>query len=1339
MSGITIKETATDEFGNIIFNKKNMITLTTAKGTNINKVYEDLSDNLNTYVKTTGGVITGNLLFQNGSIMFNDNTNQRTAFSSDSVEALNDASNSVNNIYYDAQTNTTRIEGNLEIPNKLQLSNIGDGLISQNEFSKLSGIDMNIKNEFTAQNAQLSTHTQNITDLQTLTQSHTQNISDLETLTQSHTQNISDLETLTQSHTQNISDLETLTQSHTENITDLQTLTQSHTSTLTQYLSFINDNDDRITITETDIASLQNTKANNSRIDIIDNKIFAIEYDSQTTTTTITDNLILNDIHSDSVIINNSLELDGTFTISNNDYTITNQQFSYLKDIDTNIKNKLDTIENDIITINNDINTIENDITNLNNITGTITTHTNDISNIKTDIISLNNLTGTHTTSINNHTTSINNNTTNILTLQTSNLSLQTQINEKQNIIDSLNRLDASNIADGSILNSEYQTLGGIKTTETIQHQIDTINTTILNLDGLQDLDIENIQNLQNSVSDTQTNLTNFINTQETINTNQTATNSSVSNSLISLSSTLTNHTTTINNIENDISGINTSITNIQSDITDLTTLTNTKEDIISDTHKISGAYVQTNYNGDLNVNDAFDYLHGSMLYHQELIDAKQTNINTENMLIANFVSVALQSGYTDLQTGIQEIETYINTKANTSSLNALSSDVSTINTNINSIQSDITDLTTLTNTKQDIINISNKLDSELISVNVNNSCQSTLNLVLDSLTTENETQNLALSNLQNDISINTNAISGIDTRTQTNETNIINLQAQDIIHDNAISAINSTISNIETDILNLENNKFDIPSNSNKINYSYITDGTDTLNTIISNINSNIDLKQDIINSSHKLNSSNVDFSSSNIRFADFPSSINSKFASLDGQISTLTTLQNGDVANFETIFNNFNSIDDNFDAVNLALTGKQDIISTSNYLNANLIASGEVDNTKFNYLKNLTADIQTQINGLISGSGIPSITYDAPTTTTTINDTLQITNLKFSDNSTQNIAYSTTKNNDLSDVKTKTTDITYTNNTTTIANTLIADGLQSIIISDIINDISQKQDIIDGTHKLSSDYVDFSSSNIRFADYGSSINDKFTSLDGQISTLEGVNSSQTTLNSGFASDISSLYNDKQDLLSANNKLNPAYIDASSGSLTSTKLLYLSTIDADIITKFNAKQNTISDGDLTISKTSNLQNTLDLLAPLSNPSFTGINKNEKLAEKITYSNNYTFSSNILNYSYSNNAVIFFDSLTSSTNFKMNITNMNPNNETYTSFTITLIIDVSSYKAFANTCSVNSSDYTMIASNGLSNLSVNGNSVLALQTFTIIYTNSGSIPYKVLTSISSMF
>lgn len=78
-------------------------------------------------------------------------------------------------------------------------------------------------------NIPMSSVTENIAALSSVTNSHTENISTLSALTNSHTEDIAALSSVTNSHTEDIAALSSVTNSHTEDINALSALTSSHT------------------------------------------------------------------------------------------------------------------------------------------------------------------------------------------------------------------------------------------------------------------------------------------------------------------------------------------------------------------------------------------------------------------------------------------------------------------------------------------------------------------------------------------------------------------------------------------------------------------------------------------------------------------------------------------------------------------------------------------------------------------------------------------------------------------------------------------------------------------------------------------------------------------------------------------------------------------------------------------------------------------------------------------------------------------------------------------------------------------------------------------------------
>ena len=92
-----------------------------------------------------------------------------------------------------------------------------------------------------------------------------------------------------------------------------------------------------------------------------------------------------------------------------------------------------------------------------------------------------------------------------------------------------------------------------------------------------------------------------------------------------------------------------------------------------------------------------------------------------------------------------------------------------------------------------------------------------------------------------------------------------------------------------------------------------------------------------------------------------------------------------------------------------------------------------------------------------------------------------------------------------------------------------------------------------------------------------------------------------------------------------------------------------------------------------------------------------------------------------------------------SANFQLILNNVNPNSSTYASFTFTLIINTGTYKGYANTFKLGSTTYTLIASGGLANVTVNASATSVLQSFTIVYSSSSSSPYQVFTNVTSFY
>ena len=1015
--------------------------------------------------------------------------------------------------------------------------------------------------------------------------------------------------------------------------------------------------------------------------------------------------------------VGGDLQVSGNLLINDNNLTISKISGlqSKLNEIDTNFNN-ISSNDDDIATLFNFKTSQETynannfiSISDINTLNTTQNTRLTVLETFKTnqelfnsDVNDLDNTQNTRLTVLETFKT----NQESYNTSNDANLTTLTNTNTTQNdrltaleSYDTTNNLNIQNLQDKDA--SQDGVINGILSSIS---NLETMDTTLQNSIISNDNDISAITTALSSINTTLGNNTSSI------------------NNLNSLTST---HTTELNdlntfktaqdlyNTNNDAltSSHSTSISNLLSSVSQNSTDIATKNNIINSSNRLNASYI-----GDGSVSNlSFQTLAGintglsiesrltSLTNTINSLDIDITTLeNLQNIDLSNFSNIGSQ--ITDLQTydatnttnisnindaltlnatDISNLQT--NVSSNTGRLNVKDSEISTINstltTNTNNISTNTTDIGLLQSglssaqadilTKNNIIDVNNKLSSGLVSTNVNSNA-STLDVVLQSLTDINDTQSTSLTNINSSLTTLSNQISS-------NDTEILALQNADTTHDNLIATVQGDITSINTAL----NTKQDEITVSNKLTSDLLFDvaQNQTLDSIIVRIDGDISTKQDVINNTDsKLPIDKIDLTGSNLIYADYASSIDSKFTSLDNQISTLTTLQNGDVANFV-------AINDNFTALDTQITNITNSI------------------VKVPYLDNVVSDVQGQIDGLIS-SNLPSLTYDSPSTTTTISNNTKVSTLIFSgDLSQQTTAFTDALGSELS---TATTNISTLQGEMTTAQTDISSNTTNINL---------KQDIIDVNNKLPISNVDLTGSSLVNMDYNSSVSTKFTNIDSSLS-------SQTTLNTSFTNDISSLNSNKQDVLSSGNKLNPQFIQCSgAGELTSTKTQYLSSIDADIATKFSNKADV---NNQTFTGTITIPN-LVLTGSLSTKSIS-----ENIASTFT-----SFSSNILTYTFTNNSILYFSGLTANTNFKLALVSVPTSS--YQTQTFSLLIDVGTYKAFANTCSVNGTDYTLIANGGLSNVDLTGvtTSGLVLQQFTILYLNSGV--FKVITNVSSFY
>jgi hypothetical protein len=465
-----------------------------------------------------------------------------------------------------------------------------------------------------------------------------------------------------------------------------------------------------------------------------------------------------------------------------------------------------------------------------------------------------------------------------------------------------------------------------------------------------------------------------------------------------------------------------------------------------------------------------------------------------------------------------------------------------------------------------------------------------------------------------------------------------------------------------------------------------------------------------------------------------------------------------------------------------NVNITGS---LNLSTRLPAPSIGDGTVDNTKLSYLNSVTSDIQTQINNTISDISLnkSDISINA----------LDISNLKIF-KSTQE-SYNTSNDTDISSLKGfQTTQESYnTSNDTDISSLKVFQTTQESYNTSNDTDISSLK-VFQTTQE---------SYNTTNSSTTSSLQSQINSNDNELTTLTSALGNNTSLINTNISDISlntydisvlqlfktdqDLYNmstgtsisqlelahsnmmvdislnkfdisnntasllTKQNIINSGNRLLASYIG--DGSVSNTELVSLVGINSGVTiqSQLNTINTVLTDVSTNVSSTigsfATIQSNFDTLntsvstkADLAAPAFANYIQTPRIFENI--SNSYTsFSSNVLTYDYANGSILYFNGLTSATNFRLTLNNINPNASTYKSFTFTLIIDVSSFKAYANTFSLAGTTYTLIAGGGLINVSLANltTSGSILQTFTVVFTASSTVPYKCFTNVSQFF
>jgi hypothetical protein len=134
------------------------------------------------------------------------------------------------------------------------------------------------------------------------------------------------------------------------------------------------------------------------------------------------------------------------------------------------------------------------------------------------------------------------------------------------------------------------------------------------------------------------------------------------------------------------------------------------------------------------------------------------------------------------------------------------------------------------------------------------------------------------------------------------------------------------------------------------------------------------------------------------------------------------------------------------------------------------------------------------------------------------------------------------------------------------------------------------------------------------------------------------------------------------------------------------------------------------------------------------NKYLTGQSRVKQVYEDIYNTGSISGNSVALNY---NNGSSFFASPINTSATTATITNI-PTANTYTCYTISLLLDTSSQKVYCTLCTVNGTAVTPLFVGGVANISVSS-ATAVIQTFYVVFTGSSSAPWKVISSVSPCF
>lgn len=686
-----------------------------------------------------------------------------------------------------------------------------------------------------------------------------------------------------------------------------------------------------------------------------------------------------------------------------------------LKDIQLRIDpiNTLDTVQTQQLTdLNVSLNTLNNSLTsNINTVSSTVSTLTSDVN--------------TQFTSVTTEATRINNAL--IVATDVANTAY-TSVLGKQPVLNGDNKLDNSFIVGYNGSANLFQNVYAIEqSVATKNNIIDTNNLlAIANVDltshSLEHVDISSgLQSQLNTINtNISLNVTEIATKHDVIDVNNKLAigNVNLAGSALAFCDISAPLQSQLTGINNNISGNGTLIGTHTTNIAQLVSADTVHDGLISQ----NTADILTKHNiidgsnllDATLVNTAGDILLSNKLTSIDTaINTKQNIIDVNNKLAISNVNITGSSLlHVDITNPLQAQITGIN-----NAISTLQGFDTGATVSFTSIQNDITDLQ---NNKQNNIEVSNTISTDVIKLPDNTTVLTTkLTDLTDSIAT----------------------IQALDSGQATSLNNL----------NNSVTTINTTLGNVGTDITNLQ--------------------GEDVT------LQNNINLKHNVIDVNNKLAIANVNLTGSSLAHVDISAPLQSQITAINNSLTALQSYDSsqtttnstlsGDIASLQTSKHNLIDVNNKLPVANVNLTGSSlahiDIttplqaqlttLTNNNATNSSSITTLQSADTTLQNNINLKSNISnpvfttkittpllklttgasngyyltSDVNGDASWSvpptsGVSSITYDAGLLETTITNTTILGTLEFGDASQQTTAFTTAKN---SAISTNTSDI--------------------------------------------------------------------------------------------------------------------------------------------------------------------------------------------------------------------------------------------------------------------------------------------------------------------------